>query len=62
VFVAATHGVFPGNALERLRASGTIEHMVCTDTHPRAITHAGDFLDVKSVGPLIAQFLSRREL
>ena len=61
VFVVATHGLFPGDALERLRVSGTVERVVCTDTHPRALVHQGAFLSVKSVAPLVAEFLTRRD-
>jgi ribose-phosphate pyrophosphokinase len=60
VFVVATHGLFPADALARLRASGAVERVVCTDTHPRAIAQRCDFLDVKSVAPLVAEFLARR--
>lgn len=36
VDVVATHGVLPGDALERLRASGLIGVIACSDSHPRA--------------------------
>ena len=60
VFVVATHGLFPGDALARLRDSGVIERIVCTDTHPRALELRSDFLEVRSVAGLIAEFLGRR--
>jgi ribose-phosphate pyrophosphokinase len=44
-----THGLFPGDALARLRDSGLFEYVVCTDSHPRALTLAGDFLRVVPV-------------
>jgi ribose-phosphate pyrophosphokinase len=53
----ATHGIFCEDALDRLRASGAIERVVCTDTHPRAVALRGDFLEVKSVAPLLAEYL-----
>lgn len=54
VSVAAitTHGVFPGNALEKLRDSKLFETIVCTDTHPRALELKSDFLQVESVAHL----------
>ena len=60
VFVVATHGLFPGDALARLRGSGVIERIVCTDTHPRALEHRSDFLEVRSIAGLVAEFLGRR--
>lgn len=53
----ATHGIFPGDALDRLRASGLFEKIVCTDSHPRARALASDFLEVQSVAPLFAEHL-----
>ena len=32
-----THGIFPGEALERLEQSGLFERIICTDSHPRAV-------------------------
>ena len=49
VFAVATHGVFPGDSLERLKASGLISRVATTDSHPRAQQLKGDFLDVVSV-------------
>jgi ribose-phosphate pyrophosphokinase len=53
----ATHGIFPGDALERLRASGLFDCVVCTDSHPRALQLRGDFLKVEPVARLFADFL-----
>lgn len=53
----ATHGVFPGDALERLRESGLLDLVVTTDTHPRARELAGDFLQVESIAPVLADRL-----
>jgi ribose-phosphate pyrophosphokinase len=57
VSVVATHGVFPGNAVEKLRASGLIERVVCTDSHPAAKASEGDFVKVESIAPLLAAYL-----
>jgi ribose-phosphate pyrophosphokinase len=58
VAAVCTHGVFPGDALGRLRASGLLEAVACTDTHPGAWA-AGDagFCRVASVAPLLAGHL-----
>jgi ribose-phosphate pyrophosphokinase len=53
----ATHGVFPGDALAKLRASGLFGRIVTTDSHPRAVGLAGDFLVVDSTADLFVQHL-----
>lgn len=58
--VIVTHGVFPGEALEALRASKLFTRIICTDSHPRAVELADDFLQVVSVGPLLARAVERR--
>ena len=55
--VITTHGIFVGDALERLHQSGLFEAIVCTDSHPRARELESPFLQVDSVAPLIAEFL-----
>src|SRR5207302_8228592 len=57
-----THGVFPGDALEIIRASGLFSSITCTDSHPRARELAGradlkDFLRVEPVAELFVPFL-----
>lgn len=54
----ATHGLFPGDTVATLKASGLFTEILCTDTHPRARDLADDFLRVESVGGLIAQALA----
>jgi ribose-phosphate pyrophosphokinase len=56
----ATHGVLPGDALARLQRSGLFTGVVVTDTHPRARALAGDFLQLRSVVPLLAEALQAR--
>jgi ribose-phosphate pyrophosphokinase len=58
----ATHGVFPGDALERLSGSGLFTHIVCTDSHPRARMLAGGLLQVRPVGGLLADFLVQHSI
>jgi ribose-phosphate pyrophosphokinase len=53
----ATHGVFAGDALDRLRKSGLFQKIVCTDSHPRALELRSDFLQVESIGDLFAEHL-----
>lgn len=61
ISAVATHGVLPGNALEKLRASGLLDRVVVTDTHPRALQLRGDFLQILSVAPLLAERLGGTE-
>ena len=53
-----THGVLPGDALDRLRGSGVLEKLVVTDSHPRAAALRDDFVEVVSVAEVFAQALS----
>lgn len=53
----ATHGLFPRDALERIRESGLFEYVVTTDSHPRARALADGFLRIESVAPIIASHL-----
>ena len=60
ITAVATHGVLPGDALERLRGSGLFKLVITTDSHPRALELQGDFLRVVSVGPLLARAIADR--
>jgi ribose-phosphate pyrophosphokinase len=57
VTALATHGVLPGDALQRLRESGLLQGVVCTDSHPRAVARADAFLSVEPIAPLLAEAL-----
>jgi len=53
----ATHGVLPGDSLDRLRGSGLFGTVVVTDSHPRAHALRCDFLQVDSVAELLITHL-----
>ncbi len=53
----ATHGLFPGDSLPRLRDSGLFGTIVVTDSHPRAVALGDDFLCVDSTASLLTQHL-----
>ena len=53
----ATHGLFPGDSLERIRATGLLGKIVVTDSHPRAVALANDYLEVDSTAALLTQHL-----
>jgi ribose-phosphate pyrophosphokinase len=59
IAAVATHGVLPGDALDRLVDSGLFTDIVCTDSHPRAHELAENArFDVVSIAGLLAGFLA----
>ncbi len=61
VAAIATHGLFPGDALERLESSGLFQKIVVTDSHPRAVELRGGLLTVVSCAELLASTLTRAD-
>lgn len=59
VSAVATHGVLPDGALDRLRESGVLDRLVVTDTHPRAVDQADDFLRVVTIAGDLERWLDR---
>jgi ribose-phosphate pyrophosphokinase len=57
----ATHGLFPGDSLAKIRASGLLGRIVTTDSHPRAVALANDFLQVTSTAALLAEHLTSNQ-
>ena len=57
VAAVTTHGVLPGEALQRIQNSGLLECLWATDSHPRAVALANDFLKIRSVGGLLRDYL-----
>jgi ribose-phosphate pyrophosphokinase len=53
----ATHGVFPGDSVERIRATGLFGKIVVSDSHPRAIVLRSDFLEVQSIAGILLEHL-----
>ncbi len=60
----ATHGVLPGDSLERIRQAALFDRVVTTDTHPRAKSLFQEdehgFFYVYSIIPDVADFLEKR--
>ena len=57
VACVTTHGLFPGSALKRIKESGLISRVVCTNSHPRAVElaeQADGFLGVRSISRVLA--------
>lgn len=61
VAAIATHGLFPGDSLQRLEQSGLLTRIVVTDSHPRAVELRGGILTVLSCAELLATALTRAE-
>jgi ribose-phosphate pyrophosphokinase len=53
----ATHGLFPGDSLARLAASGLLGRIVVTDSHPRAVALQSEFLEVERTAHLLTEHL-----
>lgn len=52
-----THGVFPGDAWERLQASGLFDTVASTNTHPNVLRVASAGARVVSIAPILAPYL-----
>jgi ribose-phosphate pyrophosphokinase len=59
VRVACTHGIFAGDALQRLSAEKEVEEIVCTNTVPIPQENRTDKLTVLSVAPALAEAVRR---
>lgn len=57
VFAVATHGIFPGNSLEKIMNSGLLDGLACTDTHPNSLELPRDQVRVESLAPLLTEYL-----
>jgi ribose-phosphate pyrophosphokinase len=55
ISVITTHGIFVGDGVKKLKESGIISKIVCTDTHPHAEKIQSDFIRVKTVAGLLAK-------
>jgi ribose-phosphate pyrophosphokinase len=53
----ATHGLFPGDSLAKIHATGLLGQIATTDSHPRAASLASEFLQVASTADLLTEHL-----
>ena len=61
--VITTHGIFPEQAVERLKSSGLITQVSCTDSHPNAVEQAQihpEFLTLLGIEDLLAKAIQHR--
>jgi ribose-phosphate pyrophosphokinase len=61
ISVITTHGIFAGGGFERIKKSGIIRKVICTDTHPNALSIKDDMLTVKSVDKIIVEFFQQHD-
>lgn len=59
IFIACTHGLFSGKAIERLRAQSDIEEIVTTNTVPMTPEKRLPNMTVLSIAPLLAETIRR---
>lgn len=59
IYAIATHGLFNNNGLDKIKNSGLIERVICSNSHPNAVKLQNDFLEVRSVAGIIAGYLGR---
>ncbi len=57
IFVITTHGIFVEGAIEKLKNSGIISKIICTDTHANTQTLDTDFVEVRSIAKLIVDVI-----
>lgn len=57
--VITTHGIFPEDAVQKIQASGLIQSIHCTDSHPNASQIKNDFLKVHPVAPLFVEAIKK---
>jgi len=54
IIVITTHGIFVNNGLQKLKDSGLIKKLICTDTHANCVALANDdFVEVHTIAGLI---------
>ncbi len=54
ISVITTHGIFVGDGMKKIKDSGIVSRIICTDTHPNAEKLQSDFVRVKTVAGLLA--------
>jgi len=57
IYVITTHGLFIDNGIQKLKNSGLIKKIICTDSHVNTHEIDDDFVEVKSISGLICEVL-----
>jgi ribose-phosphate pyrophosphokinase len=55
IYVITTHGLFVNDGVQKLKSSGLIKKVICTDSHPNTHHIQDDFVEVISLADLICQ-------
>lgn len=58
ISVITTHGIFAGNGFKKIKDSGIIRKLICTDTHPNALAIKDELLEVRSVDKIIIEYFN----
>jgi len=53
IYVISTHGLFINDGIEKLKSSGLIKKLICSDSHVNTQNLHDDFVDVRSLAGLI---------
>ena len=59
VSAIATHGLFPENSLEKIKACGYFKNLACTNSHSRTQEITDPFLKVKSISRLLIDYIKQ---
>jgi ribose-phosphate pyrophosphokinase len=57
IYVITTHGLFINNGIEKLKNSGLIKKLICTDSHMNIQAIDDDFVEVNSLAELICSVI-----
>ena len=57
IYVVCVHGVFAGDALEKIKKCGLIKNIYCTNTHSRVHSLKGSFVKVYDISEIILKGL-----
>ncbi len=57
IYVITTHGLFVNDGINKLRNSGLIKKLICTDSHVNTQHINDDFVEVRSIDKLIASMI-----
>ena len=55
IYVITTHGLFVNDGINKLKSSGLIKKLICTDSHVNTQYFNDDFLEVRSLAALICE-------
>ena len=57
IYAICTHGLFTNQAVEKIKANGTIQKIICMNTHPNSMNVNDPFVEVVSIASLINEKL-----